>query len=76
MCYLALLLLAVLFSILVSALLQSAVFNVLNGYFSVVLFSVSVGGVFAVGGVLFAVLALCVAAGVVIGTVAVQKRNL
>ena len=75
-CYLALLLLAVLFSILVSALLQSAVFNVLNGYFSVVLFSVSVGGVFAVGGVLFAALALCVSAGVLFGTLAVKKRNL
>lgn len=75
-CYLALLLVAVLFSILAAVLLQGAVFSVLSGYLSVKLTGVSVGVVFAVGGVLFAALALCVSAGVVCGTFAVKKRNL
>lgn len=75
-CYLALLLFAVLFSVLVSLLLQRGVFDVLSGYMGIRLYGVSAGVAFAVGGVLFAVLALCVAAGVLFGTLAVKKRNL
>ena len=76
LCYLALLLLASLFSILVSVLLQGAIFDVLSGYLNVRLSGVSVGNVFAVGGALFAALAVCVSSGVLLGTFAVKKRNL
>lgn len=76
LCYALLLLPAVLLSILTSALLQGAFLDVLGGYLGATLVRVSVGMLFAVGGMIFGVLALCVAAGVVIGTVAVQKRNL
>lgn len=74
--YVVLLLVAILASCLVSMFLQGVVLHVLSGFFEIVLGEVSVGMLFAVGGMIFGVLALCVAAGVVIGTVAVQKRNL
>ena len=74
--YVVLLLVAILVSCLVSMFLQGVVLHVLSGFFEVVRGEVSVGMLFAVGGMIFGVLALCVAAGVVIGTVAVQKRNL
>ena len=74
--YVVLLLVAILVSCLVSMFLQGVVLHVLSGFFEIVLGEVSVGMLFAVGGMIFGVLALCVAAGVVIGTVAVQKRNL
>ena len=74
--YLVLLFVAVLLSCLVSVLFQSGLLKVLSGYFEATLGSVSVLRLFAAGGGVFGFLSLCVIAGVLLGTVAVKKRNL